>query len=495
MAEITLQPNQPNQAARRRSVTICVLTAAVAVAAYYLLPSDMNELARRTITIFIVAAVFWATEALPLYATSLCIIGLEILFLADHGGLAQVLPARSAFPVDETGMTMSLSSSDFLQSFASPIIILFMGGFLMSSAVTKHGLDRVIGAKLLRPFSHKPITLVFGVLCITAFFSMWMSNTATTAMMLAIITPLVRDLPKDDRFHRAVILAVPFGANIGGIGTPIGTPPNAVALAALRMEGYQIGFIDWMMLAVPLVLIMLTVTGFLLYRFFPPTPGMPLPEVPKAREISGPGRMTLIILACTIVLWMTSKWHGVNDAVIALIAAAALTALRVLDRRDVDSIDWNVLLLMWGGLSLGDAMIKTGMVGYIIDLPVIDAVVSLPGPLSGVLLAVIIVVLSITMASFMSHTAAAALIVPVALALSADQAGQLVILTALSTSFAMAMPISTPPNAMAFATGQVPVGSMIRSGGLISMISVLVLLAGYQLILPLFLKLSHVPMP
>jgi sodium-dependent dicarboxylate transporter 2/3/5 len=489
MTDITLQPNH---AARRRSVTICTITAAVAVATYYLLPGDMNELARRTITIFIVAAVFWATEALPLYATSLCIIGLEILFLAERGGLAMVLPARSAFPTNEAGEVMSLSSGDFLQSFASPIIILFMGGFLISSAVTKHGLDRVIGAKLLRPFAGKPTTLIFAVLGITAFFSMWMSNTATAAMMLAIVAPLVRGLPDDDRFHRAVILAVPFGANIGGIGTPIGTPPNAVALAALRMAGYRIGFLDWMIFAVPLSLLMLTVAGILLLKFFPPAKDLKLPEVQKAGAIDLPGRMTLIILCVTIALWLTSKWHGVSDAVVALLAAAALTALRVLDRRDVDHIDWNVLILMWGGLSLGDAMQSTGMVDYVVNLPIVSNATTMSGPGGQFALALFVVGLSVVLSTFMSNTATAALIVPMAMALSPENQGELAVLTALACSFAMAMPVSTPPNAIAMATGQVPVSSMVRSGGLISIISMLVLLCGYQLVLPLFLKLTPI---
>ena len=138
---------------------------------------------------------------------------------------------------------------------------------LLSAAVTKHGLDRAIASRILQPFNRHPLTQVFGVLMITAFFSMWMSNTATTVMMLAIISPLVRALPVEDKFHRAVILAVPVGANIGGVGTPIGTPPNAVALAALRQAGHDIGFVDWMLMAVPLYL--LYELGLLTLRVMP----------------------------------------------------------------------------------------------------------------------------------------------------------------------------------------------------------------------------------
>ena len=455
---------------------ICAGTAVAAIATYFLLPASMDELARRTVAIFLVAAVFWATEVLPLYATSLCIIGMEILFLADKGGLARLLPARSPIPEDQ-----SFNYTIFFSSFSSGIIILFMGGFLLSAAVTKHGLDRAIASRILQPFNRHPLTLVFGILMITAFFSMWMSNTATTVMMLAIISPLVRALPIDDKFHRAVILAVPFGANIGGVGTPIGTPPNAVALAALRQAGYDIGFVDWMLMAVPLAVLLLIVAGFLLYKFFPPDKGLVLPPLEKPKEkISTKGRWTLIILSLAILLWLTGKWHGLASPAVALLAAAALTSFGVLRKHDVDSIDWNVLILMWGGLSLGKAMEETNLIGYIAQLPIAE--------LQGFALAAAVVILSVVLSTFMSNTATAIVIVPMVIALvGADGSPvQLVILTALSCSFAMAMPVSTPPNAIAFATGKIPVSALIRSGTLVSVICIVVLLLGYQWVLPMF---------
>ncbi len=236
---------------RRRWIVI-VLTAVAAVLTYYGLPESIGELARRTAAIFVVAVLFWATELIPLYATSLLLIGMQVLFLAGDGGMAARFPSLDGQPLRDLP-----DYTAFLEPFASGIIILFMGGFLLSAAVTKHGLDKKIAARLLSPFVKRPITLIFAIMVITAFFSMWMSNTATAVMMLAIIAPLVKALPQDDAFHKAVILAVPFGANIGGIGTPIGTPPNAVAMAALQQKfpGLKLGFVDWMVMAVPLALI------------------------------------------------------------------------------------------------------------------------------------------------------------------------------------------------------------------------------------------------
>ncbi len=482
-----------------RRFWILLLSLITAVVVYYLLPRQigtdgnaivLNELARRTCAIFAVAVIFWATEVIPLFATSLCIIGLEILFLADKGGMASKLPL--VFPtVDPLPEGVSISYTKFLESFSSGIIILFMGGFLLSAAVTKHGLDKAIASRLLRPFSKSPMLLIFGVMGISGFFSMWMSNTATTVMMLAIIGPLIRNLPPEDKFHRAVILAVPFGANIGGIGTPIGTPPNAVAMSFLRSTGVEITFLDWMVMALPLAALLMFVAGWLLLILFPFDKSTPMPELERpTKKISFKGWMTMIILSTAIFLWVFSAILGIglSSAAVALLAAAALTALGVLDKFDVDRIDWNVLILMWGGLSLGLAMEETGVIDFIAG-----AFGLLPDWASqGFVLTSLVVVLSVVMSTFMSNTATANVLVPTVMAIGTAAGSQnigvhLTILCALACSFAMAMPVSTPPNAIAFATGKIPALALIRSGGLVSLICIVLLLVGYQVLLALFL--------
>ncbi len=470
----------------KRSAAIVGLAALAAVLTYYLLPASVNELARRSAAILVVAAIFWATEVIPLFATALLLVAMSIFFLAHQGGIAGALPTRSDFPIvpDGSGRIVELSFKTFLEPFASSIIILFMGGFLLSAAVTKTGLDRAIARKVLRPFTRSPLLLLFGVLGISAFFSMWMSNTATAAMMLAIIAPVVKRLDNQDRFHRAIILAVPFGANIGGIGTPIGTPPNAVGLAALRLAGYQVTFVDWMLVAVPLAILMLLVAGVLLYLFFPPGREIRLPAIEVGGPMTPQARLSLVILISAIVLWLTGNLHGIDSAVVALAAAAALTAFGILGRKDVDSIDWNILILMWGGLSLGVAMQKTGLVDQVTTLPIAN--------LGTFGLALLMVGLAVVLSTFMSNTAAANILVPMAIGMSPAAPVQLAIITTLGCSFAMAMPISTPPNAIAFATGKIPVTAMIRSGGLISIIGIVVMLLGYQLVIPSVLALGRV---
>jgi solute carrier family 13 (sodium-dependent dicarboxylate transporter), member 2/3/5 len=446
----------------QKTLVLCGISGVLALIAFWLAPADLPLLGRRTVAIFVLAASLWATEAIPLYATSLSIIGLEILLLAHHGGLAS---------------TGDLRYTQFLSPFSSGIIILFMGGFLLARAATKHQIDTVIASRILSPFVTSPLRLIYAVLGITAIFSMWMSNTATTAMMLAIVAPILHRLPAHDRFHRAIILAVPFGANIGGIGTPIGTPPNAVALANLHQAGIHIGFLDWMTMGIPLCLLLLFITGGLLYVSFRPTAPLQLEPVPSPGPLSLHGRLTLLILLGAIVMWLTSQWHGIAEAVVALLAAALLTALRALERRDVDSIDWNILILMWGGLSLGNAVQLTGVTEWITSIPI--------DHLSGFGLATAVVVIAITLSTFMSNTAAANLIIPMALVLSVGHPAQLVLLTAFACSFAMALPVSTPPNAIAFATGRIPASSMLRVGVLVSIVATIVLLLGYQALLPL----------
>jgi sodium-dependent dicarboxylate transporter 2/3/5 len=476
---MTQLAHNPIPRPKKSQVVMIGVTAVLSVGLYFLLPASIDELQRRMLCVFVVAAMFWAFEVLPLYATSLLVIAMMILFLATDGGLADTLPGIAALPDG-----VSISYKGFLAAFGSNIIILFMGGFLLSAALTKHQIDRAIAAKVLRPFTSSPMMLMYGVLIISAFFSMWMSNTATAAMMIAILRPILKQLPLDDAYHRGLVLAVPFGANIGGVGTPIGTPPNAVAYAAINAAAPgTISFLQWMMMGVPLALILLALVGQLLYHTHKPEPGLALPGVEGPSRISWYGKLTLSILLATVVLWLTGEVHGINAGTVALFAAVALTALSVLDKNDVDSIDWNILILMWGGLAMGVGIEQSGLGALVAGADL----AALPGGVFG--LAVAIVVMSILLSTFMSNTATANLFVPIvlALALSVPDRAQLAVLCALGCSFAMAMPVSTPPNAIAFATGEVRASSLFKLGGLVSIFSGLVLIAGYRLVLPIVL--------
>jgi sodium-dependent dicarboxylate transporter 2/3/5 len=464
----------------RRSFLI-MLTIALSVATYWFSRFYVDELAARSLAVFVVAVVFWATETLPLFATAFVVIGLEIIFLATDGGLADPLTRFLIWMGLEVETVHEIRYTRFFEPFAKDIIILFMGGFLLSAALTKHNIDRAIARRILRPFSHSPFMMLCAVIVITAFFSMWMSNTATAAMMLAIISPVVAKFPKDDRFHRGLVLGVAFGANIGGIGTPIGTPPNAIAYGALNAAGYEVSFLSWMKVAVPLEILLLVIVSLLLYFLFRPERGLKIERLELVQQISVRGWTTVAILVATIIMWLTGELHGIRPGAVALLSAAALSALAVIDRRDVDSIDWNILILMWGGLSLSVAMTDSGLADVIAGVNLND----LPG--GTWVLAIAVTIVAVTMSTFMSNTATASLIVPMALAAYLTDKEQYAMLAALACSFAMAMPVSTPPNAMAYATGHVPIASMFRVGTLMTAICIIILLLGYKTMLPIIL--------
>lgn len=459
-----------------------LIAAIVATLAYAVSRTVVNELAARAISIFVIAAIFWATEVLPLFATSFLVVTLEVVFLATDGGLAGVLSGW----LERAGMTVSehaeIRYTVFFSSFAQDIIILFMGGFLLSAAVVKHGVDRAIASRVLGPFMRSPRLLVLGVMMITAFFSMWMSNTATSAMMIAIIGPIVGRFPRGDRFAIGLTLAVAFAANIGGIGTPIGTPPNAIAYGALNSAGYDVTFLRWMLVAVPLELVLLGIVGAVLCVRFAPRGGLEVEPIEASGGIGRAGWLTIGVLAATVGLWLTGGVHGMRPGAVALVSAAALTAFGVLERRDVDSIDWNILILMWGGLSLSDAMRETGLAEVIAGVD-LGAVAS-----SGMAIAAIVLVAAALVSTFMSNTATAGLMVPMALALSLSHTEQYAMLAALGCSFAMAMPVSTPPNAIAYATGRIPLVVMIRMGSAVTLCSIIVVLIGYRAVLPLVFR-------
>lgn len=467
----------------RRTFAIGV-TIGAACAAYWLLLPWVPERAARAASILIIAAGFWATEALPLFATAFVVVGLEIVLLANVGGLADPLSRLLVLlgvPVQDGSPPQDIDAALFLAPFAQDIVVLFLAGFLLSAALSKHGVDRMLAARLLRPMGGSPRRLVYGLLGLSAFFSMWMSNTATAAMMLSLVRPLVADRPRGDRLTQRVILAVAFGANIGGLGTPIGTPPNAIAFGALNAAGYPITFLSWMLVAVPLAVVLLVVAGLLLDRMLRSVDGQEGGfTVPEAgRPLSWQGYATIAVLGVAMCLWITSGLHGVRPGAIGLLGVAALSALGTLEQRDVNAIDWSILILMWGGLSLSVAMDASGFAAVL-------ATADVSGLSGGLWIAAVgTVVTAVMLSTVMSNTAAAALLVPMALALALPSSEQVAMLAALGCSLAMALPVSTPPNAVAYATGLIELPTMRRVGGLVSVACVAVMLVGYRFVLPL----------
>ena len=428
---------------------------------------------QRTIALFVFAAFMWILEVVPAWATSIITMVL-LIFTVSNGQVAFL----------RTGENLGtlVSYKDFMAQFASPTIMLFMGGFVLAIAATKVGLDVVLAKVLLAPFGKNPKTVLLGILLVVAVFSMFMSNTATAAMMLAFLAPVLKNLPADGKGRIGLALAIPIGANIGGIGTPIGTPPNVIALGYLKENlGIEIGFGEWCLRIVPFVIVMLIIAWFFLLLFFPFKAKEIKLEINADRKKDFHFWVVAATFVITIVLWLIpEKITGLNSNEVALIPFAIFVATGVFSKNDFKEINWDVLWMVAGGLALGTDLMKTGLAKVLVDtIPF----ASMPA------LVVIIVsgIVGYAIANFLSHTSAANLLLPIlatvatAVDLSAfGGSAALLIGLAISTSVAMILPISTPPNAIASSTGLVETKDMAKMGVIMGLVG---LVLGYAVLI------------
>lgn len=422
----------------------------------------MSTVEHRLLAIFVMAVLFWVLEPIPIFATSVLIIMSELLLISDQSLSWLRSGSGTYLPYDQ-----------ILKTFASPIILLFIGGFFLALAATKYRLDLNLARVLLKPFGQKPRWVMLGLMAVTAVFSMFMSNTATTAMMLAVLTPLLKSFGKDDPGKIAFALCVPFAANVGGIGTPIGTPPNAVAMKYLTGE-IGISFGEWMSFGVPYALIMLGLVWGLLLILFPPKTEVIELKI-QGKFLKTP-RAILVYATflITIGLWVTGNLHGLNSYVVAMIPVTVFVCTRIVTKEELKKLNWDVLWLISGGIALGLGLEKTGLSRHFVE--------SIPFQImpAGVIV-LFSSLIAVGMATFMSNTATANLILPVMAALasslpSLEEIGgdkMLLIVVTFSCSVAMAMPISTPPNALAYATGMIGTKDMLKSGLLIGFVALL----------------------
>ena len=459
-----------------RNLLICFVPALLIM----LLPNDMLQLTlaqHRLLAIFVLAALLWVLEPIPVYATSILIMALLLLTLSNAG----ISPLIAPLQAGETPQTLKYTG--IFNAFSSPIIILFLGGFALAAGASKYELDLNLARVLLRPFGDKPVRVMLGLMLTTGIFSMFMSNTATTVMMLSLLTPVLAGLPDDDPGAKGMVLAVPFAANIGGMGTPIGTPPNAIALQYLQGD-QAISFGQWMAFGVPLAALLLMIAWVMLRLLFPfSTPRLTLNITSRFRH-SPQAWVVYITFAVTIGLWLTEAWHGMNAYVVAILPLAAFTMARIITKEDLRRFNWDVIWLVAGGIAIGDALQGTGLataLAAMIDyrlLPVLAvfAVLSL---------------ICYAMANFMSNTATANLILPIGAAIATtlmqqgaiDDSQGLLVVIALSASMGMVLPVSTPPNALAYATGRMSNRDMAVSGLSISGIGMVLMLVGGALVL------------
>jgi len=458
----------PRPLLSRHFIMFCVSVLLATVSTLWLLQTQKQEIAFM-LGIFLLAALLWVTEALPLFATALLVIGLEIIFLANPGEWVGVGFEQGGDP----------SYREILTPFADPILILFLGGFILARAAVKEGVDRALASSILKIFGDGPNMVILGMMLITAVFSMFMSNTATTAMMITLVSPLFINLQEDDPLRKGLVLCIPVAANIGGMGTPIGSPPNAVAIGFLRTEGIEISFLNWMIIGVPLAMILLAVAWLIITKTFrSPDPSVRLET--KKKSIKGRGWFVITIFSLTILLWMTDQVHGLPSAVTALFPVIVFTSTGIIDRRDYNNLEWHILALIAGGIALGLGMKLSGL-----DVLIVSMI-----PTESVFIFVLLVFFTVVLSIFMSNTAAANLLIPLGITLATLSFGidrvevaYYGLSIALASSAAMALPISTPPNAIAYAQGTLVSKDFMRVGGLISFAAILLIaLFGPQVI-------------
>lgn len=425
---------------------------------------------QRMLAIFIMAALMWILEPVPAWVTSTFTI-VVMLFTVSTGGIGFLIEG-----VDEKHL---VTYQSLFESYSDPIIILFLGGFVMAYAASASGLDRDVANILLKPFSRSPRLLLLGFLLTTALMSMFVSNTATAAMMITMIAPVLNSLPEDEKGKTALALAIPVGANIGGIGTPIGTPPNAITLKYLNdPEGLNldVSFGQWTAVMTPLMLIIVFASWLLLLKLFP------FKDKELKINMDNGGKKPIerwkyitiaVTIVVTILLWITDSLTNLQTSVIALIPITVLSFVGIFTGKDLQKLDWSVLWMVAGGFALGTGIIDTGLANDVIN--------AIPfSSLSAIGVIVISGLICWVLSTFISNTAAAAMLMPLMVVVGTDiehnltDLGGIIVLlvgVGLAASYAMALPISTPPNGIAYATGKVTTKQMALVGVIVGMFS------------------------
>ncbi|HHF52488.1 MAG TPA: DASS family sodium-coupled anion symporter [Candidatus Aminicenantes bacterium] len=449
---------------------------------------SQNPKAHRLLAVFFLVITWWVTECIPIPITALLI------------------------PVFITLFRIS-SIQKALSPFANPIIMLFLGSFILARAMCVHSLDRKLAYSVLslKSVKHSQIRVLFAFGLLSLFLSMWISNTATTAMMYPIAMGVLASFHQKEEgkglsFKVILLLTLAYSASIGGIGTPIGSPPNLIAIGMLeKLAGYKIDFFQWMIIGFVILIPMYTALFFFMKHILKKNVSLnkalkmkALDESEISRKLTRPQKNVLTAFSLTVFLWTfpgiisltlgkahpLSLWlqQHIPESAAALIGAGLLFLLPVdlskgrftITLKDAMNIDWGTLLLFGGGLSLGFHMFETGLADIIGNY-----LISLGGKNAGLaLITFISIVFSVLLTEVTSNTASANMIIPIIIALShAASINPLapVLGSAIGCSFAFLLPVATPPNAIIYGSGIIKLPQMIKAGFWLEVIGVFVI--------------------
>lgn len=400
----------------------------------------------------------WFTEAVPPFAVGLFIMAYLVFTLGNP------LVNNHPEPIER-----------YVNTFSSSVIWLMLGGFFIAAAMVKMRLDEQLLELTLRLSGSTQRKVLFGVMLTTFIASMLMSNTATTAMVLASIMPLLNRLGKGD-VSKVLLLGVAISASLGGMATIIGSPPNVIAAGALENAGIKIDFMMWMIYGLPISISLFGVV-FVLLAFVgikDHTPLTPFTQAEATEPVQPFKRnLVLVIIILTILLWLTGGFHGLNVAFVSAICIVLLTLTGFITGSEVKSLPWDTLFLVAGGLSLGVALQHSGLLDiYAEKLKTLQ--------LSYWAFLLVFAYLTMVLANVMSHTATSTILIPLGMVILPNHQTEIAIIIALSSSTAMYLPVSTPPNAIVFSTGLLEVRDFGKVGLLMGLLAPL-LIVGWVL--------------
>jgi len=449
-----------------KSVYLFLLSFGFALGLTWLLKEpEFNDTKVYVLFLLFFALGLWFTEAVPAFAVSIFIIAYLVFMLGN--------PSLNAAPEN---------IEKYVTTFSSSIIWLMLGGFFMAAAMTKTRLDEALFRFTLKMSGSNPRNLLIGLMLTTMVASMLMSNTATTSMVIASIIPLLKSLGKESPLTKAFLLGVPIAATTGGMGTIIGSPPNMIAIGALENIGIEVSFLEWMIYGLPLAFVLTAACCLVLIRIFiKETKAIPLnfllvEDETLSRKESSRRYIVLLIIAITILLWLTTSFHGLKVGAVAAIPLVLFPMCGILDNKDVQRLPWDTLLLVAGGLSLGMALLHSGLLDYY-------SIYIKQMQVHEIILLLFLAFLTMILSNVMSNTAVSTILIPLGMALLFSSQKEVALIIGFAASTALFLPVSTPPNAIAYSTGMLDIKDFRKGGVLVGILGPVLIVLWILLVL------------
>lgn len=448
---------------RKQKIIMFLGSVVSALILTYLLRGDYFNLNQDYVMFILFLSIgFWVTEAIPSFAVGIFIVGYLVFTM---------------------GQTPNINVKQYVNTWSDCVIWLFLGGFFLAEGMKKTRLDELLLKSILPKLGNKPSNILLGIMLITMALSSLMSNTATTSMILATISPLLMNLEENSKLRKALLIGVPAAASMGGMGTIIGSAPNAIAVGALNAMGYKISFFDWMNIGIPVAFLLTCLFYYYLVKNYQlhlsenilssnKTQNNELSTINHSNKTQQV--IVFVVLSITLLLWLSSKVINIPIAAISGIPIVVFTMLGTIDADDVRKLPWDILMLVAGGLSLGIAVQEQGIVQYFVDH--INSF-----HFNYYILLLFFGFVTIVFSNFMSNTAASTILIPIATATLPSLSSEidpitLPIVISLCASCSLLLPVSTPSNAVAYSYGMLEQKDFLKGGILMILIAPIIII-------------------